>query len=75
MQYVPTNNEKLATQVMRDILKAYQQAAELQFVIRQKNDEQSKALHMWHKSKLQPMSDLAQSILARQIRWVDTKGS
>lgn len=53
---------------MRDILRAYQQAADLQFVIRQKNDDQFKALQMWSHSKLQPMSDLAKSILARQLR-------
>ena len=66
MQFVPTNNDKLATQIMRDILRAYQQAADLQFVIAQKNDDQHRTLLMWSNSQLQPMSDLAKSILARQ---------
>jgi hypothetical protein len=62
---VPTNNEAMATSVMKDILQARNQAAELNVKIEVKNPDQIASLRMWYNSKKKPMSDLAEAILSR----------
>jgi hypothetical protein len=47
IQRVPTNNESMAISVMKDILQARNQAAELNVKIEMKNPDQVASLRMW----------------------------
>lgn len=65
LQSVPSNNERMATQVMREILEARDRAVEMYFRVPMVNRSQRPVLQMWALSKRKPMCDLASSILAR----------
>lgn len=55
----------MATSVMRDILNARNQAAELNIKIQMKNPDQIASLRKWLDTRKKPMSDLAEAILCR----------
>lgn len=55
----------MATSVMRDILAARNQAAELNIKIEMRNPDQISSLRMWVNTRKKPMSDLAEAILSR----------
>lgn len=65
IQRVPTNNEPMAVAVMKDILQARNQAAELNIKIDMKNPDQISSLRHWYNSRKKPLCDLAEAILSR----------
>ena len=65
LQSIPSNNEVMATQVMREILEARDRATDLYLKVPMVNRSQRPVLQMWALSKRKPMCDLASSILAR----------